>query len=140
MDELHACYRSVGRWGPGPSDTFTMRWYRAATGAKTYPFFHAFGTTVDAGTYNDSPGMVGEIPPTWREWSPSGPPLYDGSDEPVYNPALEWGADPLVMNTPCDDGSITLVGSATTGFAPIVVFGGNCCECQTQRGGIALVF
>lgn len=131
MDYLHACYKSVGQWGPGPSDTFTMRWYRAAPGAKAYDFPHAFGSTVDALTYGDATPPVGEIPPRWREWSPSGPPLYDGSEEPYYIDALLNGVDPAVMAVGCSDGTITMQGSATVGFASMTVMGGNVCECET---------
>lgn len=135
MDYLHACYAQPARWGPGPSDTFTMRWYRAAPGANVYTYPHAFGTTVDAGTFHDTPGMVGEIPVHYPTWSPTGPPLYDGTDPVVYNAALEYGADPAVMAVPCVDGAIGFVGDASMSYAPQICTAGNVCQCQSVSAG-----
>lgn len=131
MDYLHACYTSVGRWGPGASDTFTMRWYHCAPGAKEYPFVHAFGTTVDDGCQNDDPTLVGEIPPPYRTWSPSLPWLYDGSEKPVYSPALEFGANEAVMNAPCFDGQMGFKGSVTYGVTAHVT--ASVCACGTAE-------
>jgi hypothetical protein len=136
MDYLAACYSATAKWGPGPSDTFTMRWYHSAPGAKDYPYAHAFGTTVDRGCYGDDTPPVGEIAFIGPTWSPSGPPLYDGSSEPFYIPALLDGADPTVMAVPCVDGSITLSGTISTHFAPVLGSGGHVCECETAVGAI----
>jgi hypothetical protein len=131
MDYLNNWPLTTARWGPGPSDTFTMRWYPCSPGAKEYLFPHAFGSTVDTGTFNDSPGMVGEIPPFRFDVQKPPPPYYDGSETPVYNAALEWGADPRVMAVPCQDGVIGLAGSATVGFAPVYGVAAPVCECET---------
>jgi hypothetical protein len=128
MDYLHACYTATGRWGPGPTDTFTMRWYHCSPAAKEYPYGHAFGTTVDTGCQNDDSTLVGEIPPVFREWSPSLPWLYDGTSEPVYNAALEFGADPAVMAVPCSEGNMVFQGTAKI---VALLTGGNVCQCET---------
>ena len=106
-----------------------------ARNANVYTYPHAFGTTVDAGTFVDTPGMVGEIPVHYPTWSPTGPPLYDGTDPVVYNAALEYGADPAVMAVPCVDGAIGFVGDASMSYAPQICTAGNVCQCQSVSAG-----
>ena len=139
MDYLYKCYTAVAKWGPGESDTFTMRWYKAAPGAREYPYEHAFGSTVDATTFGCDTPPVGEIAQVSHPVSPRLPWLYDGTEEPVFNAALLYGADPAVMGVACVDGKVIITGSATSGFAPSFAAGGQACECETSTNAAGLV-
>ena len=102
---------------------------------KEYPYEHAFGSTVDAGTFGSDTPPIGEILPTFRQVSPMLPSLYDGSEEPFFMPQLLFGANAAVMAAGCFDGCVEIEGSATIGFAPTVIAGGSACECSIGGGG-----
>jgi hypothetical protein len=130
MDYLSSGYTSTARWGTGADETFTLRWYRAAPGAQVYQGMHAYGSTVWDNPLFDDSTKLGEIRPVYRDWSPSDPAAYDGT-RPVVTPAsLQYGVSAEVMDVPCVDGSIGFMGTATTGFAPVVYGPSIACSCD----------
>lgn len=87
MDYLHSCYTAPARLIAGSDETFTVRWYRAAPGAKVYPFPHAFASSVwdDSVTLGRREG-VGEFK-HGHVWSPNRVYPFDGQCD-VPNP--DW--------------------------------------------------
>jgi hypothetical protein len=129
MDYLSSGYTSTARWGYGQDETFTLRWYEAAPGAKVYQGMHAFGSTVWDNELFDDTTQLGEIRPVYRDWSPTGPPLYDGTQPAVSPVTLQHGVDPAVMAVGCDDGSITFQGSGQVYFVPVPRVPSVVCVC-----------
>ena len=127
MDYLHACYAMPARWGLGIDDTFTMRWYHAAPGAQVYKGVHAFGSTVDRGCQDDTVLAVGEIPFFGPTWSPSGPPMYDGTRPAIVPAFLQNGVPESFMASPCTDGELGLQGDASVSFA----YPASVCTCSS---------
>lgn len=109
MDYLRAGYRAPARWLQTGSDTVTIRWYRAAPGAKTYLAPHAFGSTVW-----DLPGDVaatgpGEVPNV-RTFAPSPPIAPPGQSTPTPATYFAQGVPNALATTPVTRVSMSACG------------------------------
>lgn len=94
MDYLHAGYVAAVRWRSDSDETATIRWYRAAPGAKVYTQLHAFGSTVwDEADEVASTGP-GEVCKSISAWNPSVPNPPAGQSTPTPPAEMAGGASP----------------------------------------------
>jgi hypothetical protein len=149
MDWLNVCYTSAARLVAGSDETFTIRWYPAAPGAKTFPGEHAFGSHVWIDPHNGpwegpgeidqvrskvkgiNPGFTGQCVPDNPEWFLAGmpPSVLAGPDparvccrrtvSPIGGPLCGGTAYFAIR----EKGQLVLDGSYTLSPAPLAFTG-----------------
>jgi hypothetical protein len=121
MDYLRAGYTAPARWRAAGDDTMSIRWYRAAPGARVYPLLHAFGSTVwdvPSDVANTGPGEV----PLIRTWAGSPPAVPAGLTSPT--PAEYFaGGVPLDADLPSCETHVN-VSACGCGFSTTFAGGG----------------
>jgi len=116
MGYLENGYTAAIRWRADSDETVTVRWYRAAPGAKVFTGPSAFGST-----FWDDPNEIaktgpGEVAGSFSGWSPSLPDPPPGQFTPTPPSYFEFGVPDDCADEPCVHVSGTACGC---GFSAI---------------------